>query len=96
MSTSHNPNGTVVSAAELNGKHIGSMIRFMVVNDENETVIVVEAELRQIYHVGGMTTIHVGHGAAKEQMLNPDTPVTIDPTPPLTYVHGEMPTVRPT
>jgi hypothetical protein len=87
-------NPVVVSAAELHGKHIGKQVRFMVMNDETVIDIVVEAELRQIYHVGGRTTVHVGEHAAKEQVLDPDTPVTINPHPPLSYVHGNMPLVR--
>lgn len=90
----HNPCGTVISAGELHSGYIGRFIRFMVINDETEITTVVEAELRQIYHVSGRTAVHVGAQAAEEQVLDPDTLVTIDPRPPLTYVHGEMPAVR--
>jgi hypothetical protein len=87
--------GTVLTAAMLNANHIGSNIRFMIVDGGAETTTVIEAELRQIYHTSVNTTIDFGAGSADQETLSHDHAVLIDPQPPLSYVHGKPAEVRP-
>lgn len=79
----------ITTAGDLNAGFIGSNIRFMLTDEFLVITTVIEAELRQVYHTSADTTINVGYQAAKQYTLAHDTPVTIDPVPPLSYVHDK-------
>lgn len=68
-----------ILASQLSARHIGDTIRFRRFNEDTRITEIVDAELRQIYHVQGSTTVNVGEGASVEYTLDPDDAVVIDP-----------------
>lgn len=68
-----------VPAGELDQTNIGTVIRFRLLDDNRLIATVITAELRQIYHVGGTTTVTYGVGAERESTLEPEQLVTLNP-----------------
>ncbi|SLH43111.1 hypothetical protein [Mycobacteroides abscessus] len=68
-----------VLAKYLSATNIGSVIRFRRLNETTQVSEIIDAELRQIYHVEGSTTVNVGEGASVEYTLEHDDAVVIDP-----------------
>ncbi|WP_016891445.1 hypothetical protein [Mycobacteroides abscessus] len=68
-----------VLAGDLNATHIGSVIRFKRLNETTQVSEIIDAELRQIYHIEGSTLVNVGEGASVEYTLEHDDAVVIDP-----------------
>ncbi|SIB66858.1 hypothetical protein [Mycobacteroides abscessus] len=68
-----------VLAKDLNATNIGNIIRFRRLNETTQITEIIDAELRQIYHIQGSTTVNVGEGASVEYTLEHDDAVVIDP-----------------
>jgi len=77
-----------VPAGELDATNIGTLIRFRLWDAQHETASVITAELRQIYHVGGVTTLTYGLGAERESTLEPEQLVTLRPPADYSDVEG--------
>lgn len=71
---------TLILAKFLHGGHIDTTIRFKKDHPAWQMFIVVTGELRQVYHHGGETVIHIGIGAEDEYMLDPETPIVLNPS----------------
>lgn len=72
-----------ILAKDLCATNIGHIIRFRRFNETTQISEIIDAELRQIYHVQGSTTVNVGEGASVEYTLEHDDAVVVDP--PLYY-----------
>lgn len=68
-----------VLAKDLNATNIGNIIRFRRFNENTQITKIIDAELRQIYHVQGSTTVNVGDDAIIEYTLDHDEAIVIDP-----------------
>jgi len=68
-----------ILAKDLCAKHIDNIIRFRRFNEKTRVTEIIDAELRQIYHLQGSTTVNVGEGASVEYTLEHDDAVVIDP-----------------
>lgn len=69
----------MVSVEELDGNDIGKLIRVRVADDATEVTQVYTAELRQVYHLGDQTTLHIGYQAAVELVLEHGHSVSVRP-----------------
>lgn len=76
----------VIRAFQLSGEHIDHIIRFSQHDADRDIVVVVETELRQIYHVGGSTTVNVGLGAEVEYNLDANDAILLDPPDSLSKI----------
>jgi hypothetical protein len=66
----------LIQAGLLSGEHIGKLIRFRTWDEGGEIAEVVTAELRQVYHISGQTTLTYGIGAQREVNL-PETQAVV-------------------
>lgn len=82
-------------AGMLNVGHIGSRMRFIDYNPTTEVVRIITAELRQVSHNGGETTMNYGLGADNEITVDHDFPVWIGPCADLSEVSNYLAPAHP-
>ncbi|QHB37367.1 hypothetical protein I5G58_gp065 [Mycobacterium phage BirdsNest] len=70
---------TLKAVQTISGDDIGRMIRFFTWDAQRQMSTVVTAELRQVSHVEGRTSLTYGYGAEREESFEEGEVVSFDP-----------------